>query len=60
MLKWTPPVGIPLALADKGCLEKMFDPWHSRVESENTTFNNTTFLKWYNILIDATHRFHIP
>jgi hypothetical protein len=38
----------------------MFEPWHSREDSENTTFNNTTFSKWYNGLIDATQRLHIP
>jgi hypothetical protein len=30
MLKWKPPIGRPLVLADKGHLAKMFEPWHSR------------------------------
>jgi hypothetical protein len=30
IIKWMPPAGRPLALVDKGCLEKMFEPWHSR------------------------------
>lgn len=60
MFKWTPPAGRPLALADKGRMAKMFEPWHSRVDSENTTFNNSTFSKWYNALIDATQRLRIP
>jgi hypothetical protein len=49
-----------LPLADKGHLAKMFEPWHSRADSENTTFNNTTFSKWYNMIIDATQRLCIP
>jgi hypothetical protein len=59
MLKWKPPTGRPLALEDKGSLVNMFEPWHSRVDSEKTTFNNTTFSKWYNGLIDATQRLRI-
>jgi hypothetical protein len=54
ILKWTPPTRRPLALADKGHLEKMFEPWHSRADLENTTYNNMKFSKWYNELIDAT------
>jgi hypothetical protein len=38
----------------------MFDPWHSRSDLENTSFNNTTFLKWYNRLLDTTQRLCIP
>jgi hypothetical protein len=60
MLKWNPPVGRLLALADKGCLVKMFEPWHSREDSKNTIFNTMTFSKWYNGIIDATQRLHIP
>jgi hypothetical protein len=26
MLKWTPPIGRPLALEEKGCLVNMFEP----------------------------------
>jgi hypothetical protein len=29
-------------------MAKMFEPWQSRPDSENTTFNATTFAKWYN------------
>jgi hypothetical protein len=60
MWKWWPPIGRQLAPADKGCLAKMFEPWHARSDSENMEFNNTTFLKWYNQIIDATQRLHIP
>jgi len=60
MLKLTPPINRPLAPTDKGCLEKMFEPRHSRADSENTTFNNMTFSEWYNRLIDATQRLCIP
>jgi hypothetical protein len=45
MLKWTPPSGRPLSPTDKGLLENMFEPWHSRSNSENTMFNNAVFLK---------------
>jgi hypothetical protein len=60
MMKWMPPSGRPLSPADKGRLENMFEPLHSRSDSKNTTFNNETFLKWYNRLLDATHRLCIP
>jgi hypothetical protein len=60
MLKWMPPSGIPLSPVDKGLLAKMFEPWHSRSDSENTMFNNAMFLKWYNQLLDATQRLCIP
>ena len=33
MLKLMPPIGRPLWLVDKGLLEKMFKPWHSRLDS---------------------------
>jgi hypothetical protein len=56
MLKWTPLVVRPLALANKGCLAKMFEPCHSRADLENTSFNNTMFSKWYNGLINTTQR----
>jgi hypothetical protein len=52
--------GRQLSPADKGLLAKMFEPWHSRSDSENMEFNNATFLKWYNQLIDATQWLHIP
>jgi hypothetical protein len=55
-----PPLGRPLSPTDKGRLEKMFEPWHSRSDSENTTFNNAMFLKWYNRLLDATQRLCVP
>jgi len=60
MLKWIPLTRMLLALADKGHLTKIFEPWHSRADSENTAFKNTTFSKWYNGLIDATQRLPIP
>jgi hypothetical protein len=60
MLKRTPHVRRPLVPMDKGRLEKMFDPWNSRADLEKYSFNNTTFSKWYNILIDATKRLCIP
>jgi hypothetical protein len=53
-------MGRQLALADKGCLTKMFEPWHARSDSENMEFNNVAFLKWYTQLIDATQRMCIP
>ena len=56
MLKWTPPTRRPLVLVYKGRLAIFFDPWHSREDSEKTTFNKTTLSKWYNKLIDATQR----
>jgi hypothetical protein len=59
MLKWTPSTGRLLALENKGCLTNMFEPWHSREDSENITFNNMKFSKWYNGLIDATQRLQI-
>jgi hypothetical protein len=60
MLKWNPLIGRPLALAYKGCLAKMFEPWHSREDLENMTFNSMTLSKWYNGLIDTTQRLCIP
>jgi hypothetical protein len=60
MLKWKPPIGRLLALADKGCLVKMFEPWHSRTDSENTNFNTMVFSKLYNGPIDRTQRLRIP
>jgi hypothetical protein len=60
MLKWMPPTGRLLSPIDKGQLEKVFEPWHSRLDSENTAFNNTMFSKWYNRLLDTTQRLHIP
>jgi hypothetical protein len=60
MIKWKPPARRPLALADKGRLAKMFEPWNSRADLENTTFNNMTLSNWYNKLIDAMQRLHIP
>jgi hypothetical protein len=38
----------------------MFEPWHSRSNIENTSFNNTSFSKWYNRLLDTTQRLRIP
>jgi hypothetical protein len=32
MWKWKPPMGRQLELADKGCLAKLLEPWHSRVD----------------------------
>jgi hypothetical protein len=60
VLKWMPLSGRPLALADKGHLENMFEPWHSRADSKNTTFKNTVFSKWYNRLIETMQRLCIP
>jgi hypothetical protein len=54
MLKWKSPVGRQPKIPDKGCLVKMFEPWKSRPDSENTTLNNATFAKWYNAMIDIT------
>jgi hypothetical protein len=47
-------------ILDKGRMAKMFEPWQSRLDSENTSFNATTFSKWYNSLVDETQRLHIP
>jgi hypothetical protein len=60
MLKWKSPVGRQPTIPDKGRLAKMFEPWQSRPDSENTTLNNATFSKWYNAMIDATQRPCIP
>jgi hypothetical protein len=46
MFKWTLPAGAPLVLVDKVCMEKMFEPWHSRADLENIVFNNSMFSKW--------------
>jgi len=46
MMKWRPPMVIHLAPLDKGCIKNLFEPWHARSDSENTEFNNTSFLKW--------------
>jgi hypothetical protein len=59
MLKWMPPIGRPLSPKNKEILVKMFEPWHSRLDLDNTAFNNMAFSKWYNRLIDTTHRLHI-
>jgi hypothetical protein len=60
MLKWKPPARRPLALADKGRLARMFEPWNSRTDLEKMAFNNMAFSKWYNRLIDTTQRLRIP
>jgi hypothetical protein len=54
VFKWKPPIGRMSALPEKGCMAKMFEPWKSRSDSENESFNTATFSKWYNDLIDAT------
>jgi hypothetical protein len=54
MIKWNSPVGRQPIIPYKGHLVKMFEPWQSRPDSENTTLNNATFSKWYNAIIDAT------
>jgi hypothetical protein len=59
MLKWMPLTGRTLALEYKGHLENMFELWHSRTDLENTSFNNTTFSKQYNKLINSTQSFCI-
>ena len=59
MFKWKPPVGILSTMASKGRLTKMFEPCQSRTDSENATFNNATFSKWYNGIIDITQRLRI-
>jgi hypothetical protein len=56
MFKWKPPVGRPPTLVDKEHLAKMFEPWQSRTDLENTTFNTATFSKWYNGHIDTMQR----
>jgi hypothetical protein len=60
MWKCKPPMGRQLALVDKYRLAKMFKQWHARPDQENMEFNNAAFEKWYNQLIDATHRWCIP
>jgi DNA-binding transcriptional regulator/RsmH inhibitor MraZ len=60
MFKWTPPARRQLVLVQKGHMEKMFEPWHSRADLENTAFKNSTFSKWYNAMIDTTQRLCIP
>jgi hypothetical protein len=60
MFKWKPPVGRQPAIPGKVRMVKMFEPWQSRPDLENTAFNTTTFSKWYNGLIDATQIFCIP
>ena len=60
MLKWKPPMGRQLTIPDKGHMAKMFEPWESRPDLENTSLNNTTFAKWYNGMIDATQWLRIP
>jgi hypothetical protein len=45
MFKWKPPMGRQAAIPDKGRMAKIFKPWHSRPNSENTAFNATTFAK---------------
>jgi hypothetical protein len=59
MLKWKPPARRPLVLVDKGHPEKMIEPWNSMADLENMTFNNMTCSKWYNRIIDTTHRLRI-
>jgi hypothetical protein len=54
MFKWKPTMGRQPTIPDKGRIVKMFEPWQSRPDSKNTTFNNTTFAKWYNSLIYET------
>jgi hypothetical protein len=60
MLKWNPPMGRQPTIPDKGRMEKMFEPWKSIPDLENTTLNYATFSKWYNGMIDATQRLRIP
>jgi hypothetical protein len=45
MFKWKPLVGKQLTILDKGHMVKMFEPWQSRPESENTILNNIAFSK---------------
>jgi hypothetical protein len=60
MYKWKTPMGRESTLPDKGNMVKMFEPWQSRSDSENATFNTAMFSKWYNGLIDAMQRLRIP
>jgi hypothetical protein len=60
MLKWKEPVGRQPKIPNKGCLAKMFEPWQSRPDSENTALNNAAFSRWYIAMIDSTQRPHIP
>jgi hypothetical protein len=60
MLKWMPPVGIPLSPSDKGRMKNIFRPWHSTSESDNTAFNNAMLSKWYKQFLDTNHRLCIP
>jgi hypothetical protein len=47
-------------IPDKGRMAKMFEPWQSRPDLENTSLNNASFSKWYNAMIDAMQRLCIP
>jgi hypothetical protein len=60
MIKWKPPIARLLPLEDKGHLVKMFEPWHSRTDSEYINFNTMVFSKLYNGIIDRTQRLRIP
>jgi len=56
MWKWQAPVGRKLSVASGGRLAMRFEPWKSRADSSNISFNNAAFEQWYNDLINATHR----
>jgi hypothetical protein len=60
IMKWRPAMGRQLAIVDKGCLTKMFEPWHARPGSENMEFINVVFLKWYTQVINTTQSMCIP
>jgi hypothetical protein len=38
----------------QGANGEEFEPWQSRLDLENATFNTAMFSKWYNGLIDTT------
>jgi hypothetical protein len=40
MFKWKPPMGRASMLPDKGRMAKMFEPWQSRSDSENASFQH--------------------
>jgi hypothetical protein len=47
-------MGRQLEIPVKGCMAKMFEPWKSKQDPENTKLNNVAFSKWYNGMIDTT------
>jgi len=37
-----------------------FDPWKEQKYATNVSFNKSSFLQWYNDLINVTQRMMIP